>query len=62
MSLQVVSENAVRQVKEEARIQEACGHHSFIAGAVSRWQTKKRLYIGKHPFLIQQEGEEDYNL
>ncbi|KAI8436936.1 hypothetical protein MSG28_010362, partial [Choristoneura fumiferana] len=42
---QVVSENAVRQVKEEARIQEACGHHSFIAGSVSRWQTKKRLYI-----------------
>ncbi|XP_072949339.1 serine/threonine-protein kinase S6KL-like isoform X1 [Epargyreus clarus] len=42
---QIVSENAVSQVKEEARIQTACGHHSFIAGAVSRWQTKKRLYI-----------------
>ncbi|XP_047533579.1 serine/threonine-protein kinase S6KL [Vanessa atalanta] len=42
---QIVSENAVRQVKEEARIQAAVGHHSFIAGAVSRWQTKKRLYI-----------------
>ncbi|KAJ0176526.1 hypothetical protein K1T71_007705 [Dendrolimus kikuchii] len=42
---QIINENAVRQVKEEARIQEACGHHSFIAGAVSRWQTKKRLYI-----------------
>ncbi|XP_045772562.1 serine/threonine-protein kinase kin-29-like isoform X2 [Maniola jurtina] len=42
---QVVSENAVRQVKEEARIQAAVGHHIFIAGAVSRWQTKKRLYI-----------------
>ncbi|CAH2096047.1 unnamed protein product [Euphydryas editha] len=42
---QVVSENSVRQVKEEARIQAAVGHHSFIAGAVSRWQTKKRLYI-----------------
>nr|XP_026499596.1 serine/threonine-protein kinase S6KL [Vanessa tameamea] len=41
----IVSENAVRQVKEEARIQAAVGHHSFIAGAVSRWQTKKRLYI-----------------
>lgn len=42
---QIVSENSVRQVKEEARIQAAVGHHSFIAGAVSRWQTKKRLYI-----------------
>ncbi|XP_013194881.2 serine/threonine-protein kinase S6KL [Amyelois transitella] len=42
---QIVNENAIRQVKEEARIQTACGHHSFIAGAVSRWQTKKRLYI-----------------
>ncbi|XP_034832208.1 serine/threonine-protein kinase S6KL-like isoform X1 [Maniola hyperantus] len=42
---QIVSENAVRQVKEEARIQAAVGHHIFIAGAVSRWQTKKRLYI-----------------
>lgn len=42
---QIVSENAVRQVKEEARIQAAVGHHSFIAGSVSRWQTKKRLYI-----------------
>lgn len=44
---QIVSENSVRQVKEEARIQAAVGHHSFIAGAVSRWQTKKRLYIRK---------------
>ncbi|XP_041979060.1 serine/threonine-protein kinase S6KL isoform X1 [Aricia agestis] len=42
---QVVSENAIRQVKEEARIQAAVGHHTFIAGAVARWQTKKRLYI-----------------
>ncbi|XP_026761786.1 serine/threonine-protein kinase S6KL [Galleria mellonella] len=42
---QIVNQNAIRQVKEEARIQTACGHHSFIAGAVSRWQTKKRLYI-----------------
>lgn len=42
---QIVKESAVRQVKEEARIQAACGHHSFIAGAVARWQTKKRLYI-----------------
>ncbi|CAH0715412.1 unnamed protein product, partial [Brenthis ino] len=42
---QIVNDNAVRQVKEEARIQAAVGHHSFIAGAVSRWQTKKRLYI-----------------
>nr|XP_032517285.1 serine/threonine-protein kinase S6KL [Danaus plexippus plexippus] len=42
---QVVNDNAVRQVKEEARIQEAVGHHVFIAGSVSRWQTKKRLYI-----------------
>ncbi|XP_050684701.1 serine/threonine-protein kinase S6KL isoform X2 [Leptidea sinapis] len=42
---QIVSENAIGQVKEEARIQSAIGHHIFIAGAVSRWQTKKRLYI-----------------
>lgn len=42
---QVIDENAIRQVKEEARIQEICGHHPFIVGAVSRWQTKKRLYI-----------------
>lgn len=41
----IVNENAVRQVKEEAKIQTACGHHSFIVGAVSRWQTKKRIYI-----------------
>lgn len=41
----IVNENAVRQVKEEAKIQTACGHHSFIVGAASRWQTKKRIYI-----------------
>ncbi|CAG5045010.1 unnamed protein product [Parnassius apollo] len=41
----IVSESAVNQVKAEARIQSACGHHPFIAGAVSRWQTKKTLYI-----------------
>ncbi|CAH2269453.1 jg6495 [Pararge aegeria aegeria] len=50
---QIVSENAVRQVKEEARIQAAVGHHIFIAGAVSRWQTKKRLYIA--PEVVQRE-------
>lgn len=44
----------MRQVKEEARIQAACGHHSFIAGAVARWQTKKRLYIGKRTTLFRQ--------
>lgn len=44
---QIIAESAVRQVKDEARIQSACGHHSFIAGAIARWQTKKRLYIGK---------------
>ncbi|XP_026327706.1 serine/threonine-protein kinase S6KL [Hyposmocoma kahamanoa] len=42
---QIIAESAVRQVKDEARIQSACGHHSFIAGAIARWQTKKRLYI-----------------
>ncbi|XP_014367357.2 serine/threonine-protein kinase S6KL [Papilio machaon] len=41
----VVTERAVSQVKEEARIQSACGHHCFIANAISRWQTKKTLYI-----------------
>ncbi|XP_026736429.1 serine/threonine-protein kinase S6KL isoform X2 [Trichoplusia ni] len=45
LAYHIVNESAVRQVKEEARIQAACGHHSFIAGAVARWQTKKRLYI-----------------
>lgn len=47
LHFQIVNENAVRQVKEEAKIQTACGHHSYIVGAVSRWQTKKRIYIGK---------------
>ncbi|CAK1551204.1 unnamed protein product [Leptosia nina] len=42
---QLVHERAVVQVKEEAKIQAIVGHHTFIAGAVSRWQTKKRLYI-----------------
>lgn len=45
--LQIVSESAVRQVKEEVRIQDVCGHHPFIVGTIARWQTKKRLYIGK---------------
>lgn len=49
---QVVAERAVGQVKEEARIQAACGHHCFIANAVSRWQTKKTLYIGKFLFIF----------
>ncbi|XP_045484047.1 serine/threonine-protein kinase S6KL isoform X1 [Pieris rapae] len=42
---QLVHDRAVCQVKEEAKIQSVVGHHQFIAGAVSRWQTKKRLYI-----------------
>ncbi|CAB3220677.1 unnamed protein product [Arctia plantaginis] len=50
---QIVKESAVRQVKEEARIQTACGHHSFIAGAVARWQTKKRLYIEATIFILE---------
>ncbi|XP_047503633.1 serine/threonine-protein kinase S6KL isoform X2 [Pieris napi] len=42
---QLVHDRAVCQVKEEAKIQSVVGHHQFIAEAVSRWQTKKRLYI-----------------
>ncbi|CAG9561775.1 unnamed protein product [Danaus chrysippus] len=66
---QVVSDNAVRQVKEEARIQAAVGHHVFIAGSVSRWQTKKRLYIvseyipgGELLALIEKYGKLPENL
>ncbi|XP_048478781.1 serine/threonine-protein kinase S6KL isoform X2 [Plutella xylostella] len=42
---QIISENAVRQVKQESHIQQVCGHHPALVAAAARWQTKKRLYI-----------------
>ncbi|RZC39532.1 serine/threonine-protein kinase SgK494-like [Asbolus verrucosus] len=41
----IVKEDAVRQVKDEVRIQRVCGHHPFIVDCPYHWQSKKRLYI-----------------
>ncbi|XP_049787214.1 serine/threonine-protein kinase S6KL [Schistocerca cancellata] len=42
---QILSQNAVEQVKDEVRIQSICGHHPFIVNCPYFWQNRKRLFI-----------------
>ncbi|KAF7274285.1 hypothetical protein GWI33_013047, partial [Rhynchophorus ferrugineus] len=42
----ILTENSVKQVKEEVQIQKICGHHPFIVNCVLNWQSRKQLFIG----------------
>lgn len=44
---QLIEEDSVNQVKEEALIQSSCGHHPFIAKCHGYWQSSHSLFIGK---------------
>ncbi|XP_034240870.1 serine/threonine-protein kinase S6KL [Thrips palmi] len=41
----IISESAVQQVKDEARIQSTCGHNPFIVNCPFYWQSRKQLFI-----------------
>lgn len=41
----IVASNSVKQVKDEVKIQQLVGHHSFIVNCPFFWQSKKKLYI-----------------
>ncbi|XP_076270437.1 ribosomal protein S6 kinase like isoform X2 [Rhynchophorus ferrugineus] len=41
----ILTENSVKQVKEEVQIQKICGHHPFIVNCVLNWQSRKQLFI-----------------
>jgi uncharacterized serine/threonine-protein kinase SgK494 len=45
-ALQIISENAVQQVKDEVGIQSMCGHNPFIVNCPFFWQSRKQLFIG----------------
>lgn len=45
---QLLEEDSVNQVKEEALIQSSCGHHPFIAKCHGYWQSRHSLFIGKN--------------
>lgn len=45
--LQIIEENSVQQIKDEADIQKLCGHHSFIVQQVDSWQNRRNLHIRK---------------
>lgn len=42
---QIISENAVQQVKDEVGIQSMCGHNPFIVNCPFFWQSRKQLFI-----------------
>ncbi|XP_021929735.1 serine/threonine-protein kinase S6KL-like isoform X2 [Zootermopsis nevadensis] len=42
---QIISENAVQQVKDEVGIQSMCGHNPFIVNCPFFWQNRKQLFI-----------------
>ncbi|VVC97551.1 unnamed protein product [Leptidea sinapis] len=50
---QIVSENAIGQVKEEARIQSAIGHHIFIAGAKGLFSVSEYIPCGELLALLE---------
>ncbi|KAF6202844.1 hypothetical protein GE061_003249 [Apolygus lucorum] len=41
----IISDNAVRQAKEEVEIGRMVGHHSFIIDPPAYWQNRRHLYI-----------------
>jgi uncharacterized serine/threonine-protein kinase SgK494 len=45
-ALQIISENAVQQVKDEVGIQSMCGHNPFIVNCPFFWQSRKQIFIG----------------
>ncbi|KAJ4439210.1 hypothetical protein ANN_07329 [Periplaneta americana] len=42
---QIISENAVQQVKDEVSIQSMCGHNPFVVNCPFYWQGRKQLFI-----------------
>ncbi|KAH8345225.1 hypothetical protein KR059_010843 [Drosophila kikkawai] len=43
--LQLIEDNSVRQIKDEADIQKVCGHHPFIVKQIDLWQNRHNLHI-----------------
>ena len=43
---QILMEDAVRQVKDEIKIQTLCGHHPFLIPSLFHWQSRKHLFLG----------------
>ncbi|KAH8287097.1 hypothetical protein KR054_002504 [Drosophila jambulina] len=44
-TLQLIEDNSVRQIKDEADIQKVCGHHPFIVKQIDLWQNRHNLHI-----------------
>ncbi|XP_055617771.1 serine/threonine-protein kinase S6KL [Toxorhynchites rutilus septentrionalis] len=42
---QIISTNALAQLKDEVNIQTVCGHHPFLARCISHWQNKKQIFL-----------------
>ncbi|KAG8224074.1 hypothetical protein J437_LFUL001151 [Ladona fulva] len=53
-TLQYMGDNALKQVKDEVRIQSMCGHHPFIVSCPYYWQSKKQLFIA--PEILRMES------
>lgn len=45
---QIISENSVQQIKDEADIQKLCGHHPFIVQQIDLWQNRHNLHIREY--------------
>lgn len=45
---EIISGNAIRQLKDEVDIQTICGHHPFLTKCVRYWQTKKKVFLLSH--------------
>lgn len=42
---EIITGNAIRQLKDEVDIQTICGHHPFLAKCVDYWQSKKKVFL-----------------
>lgn len=45
---EIISGNAICQLKDEVAIQTICGHHPFLTKCVRYWQTKKKVFLLSH--------------
>lgn len=43
--VQIIKDNAIVQLKNEADIQTVCGHNKFIVELIAFWQSRREIYL-----------------
>lgn len=49
---QIIKDNAIVQLKNEADIQTVCGHNTFIVELIAFWQSRREIYLRMYTFVF----------